>query len=266
MLYEVKPMMMTYPQFLSEEELTDYKKDTCLFCNEQFRTRSKSETHEVYGSSCEYSYGYTVTTTTHYVVDLDLYHFSFQFQGKDEEKMRQQKQQLQKDITIQMESEAPLVEQELRERLNDLPERWKDKKEKVVDILVTEHLSELRPQSSWDKSSPLEKRLERLFHNLEFGDLQLVEEGYERFSRNSQTGYCPRGLKSHHRCWPYAPLSEPTEVMMPFGQFVGPILKNKQFADYEKLFMEIQEIWKEVQQMPITVKAQQYNPVDWMVR
>ncbi len=255
--------MMTYRQFLSEEELTDYKKDTCLFCNERFRTRSSSKTEQVSRGTCEYSYDVMQTTITHYVADLDLYFFSFNFQSKEQEKLRERQEQLQQDITAKIEDEAPLVEQELREKLTDLPERWKDKTEVVVKALVKEHLSEITNRTWLNGPTLLYQRLEKLFHNLEFGDLQLVEKGYS--SRDSQTAYCPRRLKSHHRCWPYAPLSEPTELTVPFGQFVEPVLKNKRFADYEKLFTEIPEIWKEVQQLPITVKAQQYNPVDWMV-
>lgn len=260
--------MITQPQFLNAEELTDYKKDTCLFCNERFRTRSKSETHEASGGSCEYSYTYMLTTTTNYVADLDLYYFSFQFGTENEAKIRERQKQLHEDITARIEMEVPVVEQELREKLTDLPERWKDKKEEIVQAVVQKHLSEIQGRYivGCRESSPLEKRLEKLFHNLEFGDLQLVEKGYEHSPRGSQIAYCPQGLKSHHRCWPYEPLSEPTELALPFRQLVEPVLKNKRFADYEKLFTEIPEIWKEVQQMPITLKAQAYNPIDWMVR
>lgn len=258
---------MTSPQFLNEEELTDYKKDTCLFCNERFRTRSSSKTEQVSRGSCEYSYDVMQTTITHYVADLDLYYFSFQFQSKEQEKLRERQKQLQHDIAARVESEVPLVEQELREKLIDLPERWKDKKEKVIQAVVQEHLSEIQKRYVVCRElSPLEKRLEKLFHNLEFGDLQLAEKGYEYSSRDSRTVYCPGGLKSHHRCWPYTPLLEPSEVVLPFGRLIEPVLKNTRFADYEKLFTEIPEIWKEVQQMPITLKARLYNPIDWMVR
>ncbi len=258
--------MMQYPQFLSEEELTDYKKDTCLFCNERFRTRSKSSSHEEWSGGCYSDHKYTVTTITHYVADLDLNYFSFTFDSQDEEWLCKKREELKKTIIEQKEAYAPLLRQELEQTLQ-LSKPWEDKRGLALDAIMADYLAEVRhTHRPGEYELPLDKKLEALFHHLQLGDLQLVEKGYNRKGRDSNAAYCPRGLKSHHRCWPYAAVTEPLDLSMPYGELVEPITKNKRFAEYAALFTEIPDIWKETLLMPITLKVQPYNPIDWMVR
>ena len=265
-------MRMELPQFLLLEELLDLQKDACLFCDSRFRTRSKSKTHEEWSGGCYSDHKYDVTTTTNYVADLDLYCFTFRMGNKEQrepyqhgEVIYQNYNQLHHQLEQKIRDEAPQVEAELQAHSWKLPARWKNKREKVIQALMEEYWSEIRKPSFGD--SPLSKRLEILFHNLQLGDLQLVEHYHHFDGRNHNTSYFPRGLKSHHRCWPYQAVTERVELEMPFQELAAQIIaKNKRFAEYETLFREFPALWQEVQQMPITMLAQPYNPLDGVIR
>jgi len=265
--------MYPEPKFLSEKDVTDFRKDTCVFCDSKFNTKKVSESIVKERRGSHYSEHYVGILCKKYLIsDLDIYVFDFKFNEDGGNYLKLKQKDLVEKIKKEKEKEAPGLQKRLESKFSkvDLPE---EQKKIAVDAIVSDYLSELNPVDFGNKITPLEERIGELFYNLRLGDLNLVcpEERWggdvieesDNFNIDCVEIYFdPVGLKSHKKCWPFVPFDNSLSFPLKFGKFFEHIRKNPRFEDYESLFRDFPNLLDSVKKLNITINSKIYNQKD----
>jgi len=80
--------------FLDENQVTGFRKNRCLFSNDEFRTKLVSSTVQEEDRGSEYCcYTETVARNHHLIQDLDLYVFNFDFTDDSREALSKKRKE-----------------------------------------------------------------------------------------------------------------------------------------------------------------------------
>ncbi|MBR9702065.1 hypothetical protein GOV13_04025 [Candidatus Pacearchaeota archaeon] len=250
-------------QFLTKDDLKDLKKDTCVFCDYKFNIKKvREEVGEEWFGSHGYEHTAKVLYKSYLISDLNLYTFNFEFDETTKDYFKSKETELVEKIKREKEEESPRLRKKLEDKFSQYDLSGEEARI-AVDSIIRDYLSELN-QEGFSSQSPLEKRIEKLFHNLQLGDLRLVfKDGGDPYNyKTKRVSFSPRGLKTHKTCWPFSSFDDPTSFNVKFQEFFKYLEQNPRFENYESLFEEFPDLWEEILELDITLNAKTYNPVD----
>jgi len=263
--------MIHDPQFLSEKNIIEFKKGTCIFCDSKLNTKKvKDRIGEERRGSHYTEHHVKVGYKKYLISDLDIYLFEFDFDEESKAALGLKEKELVEKIKREKEEESPKLRKNLEFKFSELDLSGKQKKI-AIDSLIDNYLSELNKEY-YLSQTPLEKRIEKLYHNLQLGDLKficderwggdIVEKGNKDIEC-IRTYFNPIGLKSHKKCWPFSDFDKPMQFSLKFREFFKHIKENPRFRNYESLFEDFPGLLEEVLDLNIIVGAKNYNPVDY---
>jgi|SRR3989344_5229216 len=277
--------------FLDENQVTGFRKNRCLFSNDEFRTKLVSSTVQEEDRGSEYCcYTETVARNHHLIQDLDLYVFNFDFTDDSREALSKKRKEFEESVRIFRTEQANRLREHLTQQykaMHGLPDSQRDM---AIEASVGEYNADLgRDIGYWNhqRASKLEINLSKLFHLLELRDLKVVTSSLEdsENTRHSITTYGPAGLKARKSHWPFGQFEDKIELVISYGNLYRTIMKNPVFkkGEYKR---KCEEVCHEIVRPPffepagsikpfndlesfvlgldIEVKAQTYNPVDHM--
>jgi len=266
--------MVSNPLFLSQEDLISFKRDTCIFCNLKFNTKliekiGNEKRGDHYAEHCV-----EVLRRNYLISDLNIYSFDFKFDSESEDYLNTEEIKTVKKIKTQKQEEAPKLRQKLESQFS-IVNLEKGQKELAINAIVGDYLFELQSRQ-YKHTTALEDRVAELFHNIRLGDLSFVfkrtgfDVDYSKESDNPKFDvvryYCnPLGLKTHKKCWPFENFDKFLKSSFHLKEFFEHIKKNPRFENYESLFEDFPDLWKNVlEKTKIMINAKTYNPTDYI--
>lgn len=257
---------MEEPQFLKKEDIIDFKKDTCIFCNGLFKTECicTSGTAESRGDHGMGGHEYQWTNAHYSPRELELYIFSADFTPRERGQIYGSKPALKEKVSREIKARAEELRKDLQTKIDLPPEQ----KQRAIEAIVNDCLAELayEPRSFFHGSSGtrLDQRLEAYYHNLLLGDLEIVTKAGNDYAKprswEDTISYC-HGLKSHTKCWPYKKVSEGEEVRtVPYRKFLEHLQANPRFTGYQAQLEEFQEVFDLTKRLSIQLKVHKFDP------
>jgi len=249
--------------FLSEQDLIRFKRGACLFCNKTLDTQLVKERHEVERMGSHYDAHYAYRLHEQFLIsDLDIYVFNLSVDewSKNELKLREEK--LLKELEENKKLEIEASSKNLTNKFFNL-----GLSEKQIGLAV----GAITKDALYDTS--LKEDVERLFMNLRLNDLELIPRRYVPFDYyddskdpryHAKLFFDPSGLKTHKKCWPFAPFEGTSNFPMQLGDFFNNLKKNPTFDNYTARFENFPELWDYALGLNVRLEAKNYNPLDYI--
>ena len=250
--------MIETPQYLKEQDIIDFKKDTCIFCNGKFPVLCRHASG-VAESRGDHGFGgseYSWSSQTYYPKDLDLILFTFSFADEQKRKIMEEGK-FRARLSSQVEARAKKLRQDLEERLGDLPPQTRTR---AINAAIIDISAEAYPQNIGATKS-------RYFHNLFFGDIGLIftRKSYyaPQGSWDDKVYYEPNAIKVHLDCWPYEKAKQEEKgITRTHPTILKALEKNPRFEGYRAVLDQPPEIHALARNIKAEIKFKRYNPLE----
>ena len=242
------------PTFLQVKDIEALQKDTCLFCNEQFPTKSKIEKGTRRVGSDDDKEWIETERTVFYIAELDMHHFTFAFPQEEKEKILATKASVYQGIIDEVKRQATRRKEEL-ERI--LPLEGIEKT-LAIEAVVENILHKVT--NRYEGGSAREQELNAWYKHLFLEDLERACHLYN----DDNTEYKPKGIKVHPRCWPYDPVFFDTKKRVEYRNFLARLEQTPKFKGYTKRLEEHLGIFNTTKDLHIDLKIKRYNPLKFL--
>jgi len=229
--------MIEEPQYLSENKINSFKKNTCIFCNSKFNTVVKEgEKGTISRGGNGYDEEVDILRIKYLIQDLDIFSFNFEFPEKVAKKFEVKEKEMTDYFRQKKENEG----RELGERLEH----------KIEALFHNLQLGDLK-----------------FICETGAGQYMAGPDIIEGCYPEKYIYFCPVGLKSHKACWPASfkvPKNKPVSFNLKFEEFLGHLRKNPQFRDYKALFRGFPKQLNWAKSIDLRITAEPYNPADYI--
>jgi|SRR3989344_1586969 len=276
--------------FLNSYQIGDFRKNKCIFSNDEFRVKLvKSQVEEEWQGSGYYEYQKKVARRHYLVQDLDLYVFNFDFTDESREVLSEKRKEFEEVVRRFRTEQAGRLREHLTQKYKSIEGLPDSQRDIAIEASVGEYNADLcREVGYWNfnRVSKLTLDINRLFHLLKLEDLKGVTSSGEdpENQRYSIDTYGPQGLKSHKTCWPFEQFEGERVFNVKFKRLYETVMRNPVFG--EKYIRKGDEIYQNVMKPPffehaitrdglndlesfvlgldVQIKAWNYNPLDHM--
>ena len=245
--------------FLKPEDIEALKKDTCLFCNGTFPTKERIGSYTKRVGSDDEKEWVDATKKVIYCADLDIYHFTFDFPKEERESLAREREELYKAEVKSVQRNAGQRKEDL-ERILPLEGR---EKTLAVEAIVSDILRSVDEKSMC--GSEIRRKLEAAYYQFFFTDLERA--CYERGKAQGsceEVFYKPACLKTHVRCWPYAPVLQDRTERVNYRVFLAHLEQTRIGKGYTAKLEEYPELFACTPDLHIDLKIKRYNPLEFL--